>query len=229
MRENTWEKAKDLDRRLPDRLHLALTRYRRGGQWIGRVRRGVAVILLAAAGALALLPERTPATEQRILAVTRDLQIGTILARGDLTLVDVPSAPDGALRSSADAVGKALGAPVRRGEVLTDIRLADGAPPDAGPGRVAVPVSLPDPAVVDLLHPGTHVTVVSLGSDHATGDNTSVAVVVARDAVVLTVVEPADAGLTVSRTRTVLLGVRATEADRVMGAVAAGAVALRFG
>lgn len=229
MRENTWEKARDLDRRLPDRVRLALTRYRRGGRWTGALRRALAVALLIAAGVLALLPEQVPSTDHRIVAVTRDLPVGAILARGDITLIDVRTPPNGAIRTGSDALGRALGAPVRRGELLTDIRLAADAMPDAGPGRVAVPISLPDPAIVDLLRPGVHVTVVSLGADTSMDVGAgSMATVVASNAVVLAIVEPADTGLAAVRTRTVLLGVDAAEADRVMGAAAIGAVALRF-
>ena len=73
-----------------------------------------------------------------------------------------------------------LAGPARRGEVITDVRLAEPVGPDPGPGRVAVPVRPADPAIVDLLGPGMHVAVLVVSE---AGE----ASVLAADAVVLVV------------------------------------------
>jgi hypothetical protein len=111
-----------------------------------------------------------------------------------------------------------LAGPARRGEIITDVRLADPVGPNPGPGRVAVPVRPADPAIVDLLGPGMHVAVVVV-------TEAGEATVQAGDAVVLVVPVKSDRG---STDRPVVLAVPAEAADHIVAATAVGTIALRF-
>jgi hypothetical protein len=173
---------------------------RRGGRLPRTLRRATAAVLVVVAGVIALSPPDPPAGET-LVAVTRDLPVGTRIEADDLQIVHDAAAPDGALRDPATAVGRVLAGPARRGEIITDVRLADPVGPNPGPGRVAVPVRPADPAIVDLLGPGMHV------------------------AVVLVVPVKSDRG---STDRPVVLAVPAEAADHIVAATAVGTIALRF-
>ena len=177
----------------------------------------LAAALVLAAGLIAVAP-RDLATGDPVLVVVRDLPIGTSLQAGDVEVARVPDPPDGAARDPTGVIGRVLAGPVRRGEVVTDVRLVALAGPDPGPGRVAVPVQPADPAIVDLLAAGMRVAVVLVGEDGAP-------TLLAEDAVVLVVAERGDRG---STDRPVVLAVPLETADRIVAAALSGAVALRF-
>lgn len=177
----------------------------------------MAALLLITAGILALAGDPVQPPGTRVLSVSRDLPTGAIIAPSDLVLVSLPAVPDGALRITGQAVGHVLSSPVRRGEVLTDLRLVNSGRPDPGPGRVAVPVRPADPGTVDLLTPGVHVAVLAVAQNGQ-------ATLLAQDAVVLAVPPPSS-----DRTsRLVVLAVPAASADRITAAGVVGTVALRF-
>ena len=134
----------------------------------------VAGLLVALALVLALRPappSGPPAVRTvAVLAAATDLPAGTVLAAADLTRTDLPAplAPDGASRPGTELTGRVLAAPVRRGEVLTDVRVVGpGLWSQVPPGQVAAPVRLADLAVATLLHAGDRVDV--LATDTATG------------------------------------------------------------
>ncbi len=126
----------------------------------------VSVIELAAAlrapdGAL------SPVTVAR-----RDLVAGHVVSADDVTLRGIPSSaiPDGALRQVSLAVGATLTSDVRRGEVLTDARVAVGFSAGLAPGEVATPVRLADGGVAAVLSVGESVDLVATdrdGTSHA--------------------------------------------------------------
>lgn len=126
--------------------------------------------------------------------------------------------PDGAVGDPAQAIGQILAGRARRGEVVTDVRLADPSGPQPGPGRAAVPVRPADPAIADLLEPGMHVAVILVGE---AGEAT----VLATDAVVLVVPDRPDRG---NAERPIVLAVPAESADRIVAAALAGTIGLRF-
>jgi Flp pilus assembly protein CpaB len=117
----------------------------------------------ATAAALGILaPSAAPGVP--VLTAARDLAAGTALAPDDLVLSRVPPAavPDGALGGATEALGRLLAAPVRRGEVLTDVRIAGTALlGEAAEGTLAVPVRLADAAAAALLHAGDRVDVLA--------------------------------------------------------------------
>jgi len=182
------------------------------------VRRALAAALLLAAGVLAVSDRITPVAGTKVLTVARDLAAGTGLTQSDLTSVTLPNVPDGALRSAGQAVGQLLSGPVRKGEVLTDVRLVSAVGPDPGPGRVAVPIRPADPGTVDLLSPGVHVVVLAVPENGQ-------AIVLATDAVVLAVPPPSK---TEPTKRLVVLAVPAPAADRITATGLIGNLALRF-
>jgi len=135
------------------------------------LRRGrllLAAMLLALAG-LTAIPNPSSALDARgvdVLVAARDLTGGLVLTAGDLRTVRLPAAavPAGALAVDGSAVGRTLAGSVRRGEPLTDARVVGPglAMLAGGPGSVAAPIRLADPAVAALLREGDRVDVVAV-------------------------------------------------------------------
>src|SRR6266498_1903323 len=89
---------------------------------------------------------KTEATK-RILAVTRDLPLGTRIKKTDIKLVEVreKDLPRGALFQDKDALDRALLFPINANEVLTNSKLAsvsgaDGVPSTIEAGMRAISV-----------------------------------------------------------------------------------------
>lgn len=192
-------------------------------RWSGRagirrrrtVRRTAALLLLLAAGwSAAQVP--TPGG-QLLVAVTRDLGIGATLTGDDVTLVPSSGAPDGAQTMLDTVIGRRVAHPVRRGEVLTDVRLVGVDGPQPGPGRVALTVRPADPAMSGLLQPGSMVSVVGLS-------DTAGATTLTSSGLVLAVLAAEDRG---PGGTAVLLSVPAADADAVSVGTLAGDIALR--
>lgn len=143
---------------------------REAARLLDRHRRLVAALCAAAAvaaGLAAVAPAPPPTTV--VLAAGADLAAGHAIRPADLQAVALPPAavPSGALRPGARVAGRSVALPVRRGEVLTDVRLV-GSPllsaVTAG-GLVGAPVRIADGAAVALLRPGDRVDV--LGASDA--------------------------------------------------------------
>jgi hypothetical protein len=182
------------------------------------LRRAAAAALVVTAGIMAIIGRPGPLPGVSVLAVVHDLPAGSTLEPADLTALTVTAVPDGALRAPPQALGHLLSAPVRRGELLTDVRLLSATGPNPGAGRVAVPIRPADPGTADLLSPGAHVAVLSVAEN-------GVATLLAADAVVLTIPpalksDPAK--------RLVVLSVPRGVADRITAASITGAIAIRF-
>jgi Flp pilus assembly protein CpaB len=142
--------------------------------------------LLAGSVAFALqaLSPPPPRTES-VLVAARDLAAGTRLTPSDVRRRAVPpsSVPAGVLDAAA---GRILAAPVREGEVLTDVRLLGRSFLDTyTSGSVAAPVRIADAASARLVRPGDIVDVLAAGAA-AEGSPTSIARVVAAAVPVLT-------------------------------------------
>ncbi|WP_241238224.1 SAF domain-containing protein [Nocardioides pantholopis] len=167
---------------LPDRHVSRLRRAARGVRRAVLSRRRLLAAVLAAVAVAAGLQAAAgppPATEP-VLVAARDLDPGRPLAAGDLVEARFAAgtAPAGL---AGDPVGRVLAAPLRRGEPVTDVRLVGPELAAGHPGRVAVPVRLPDPAMAGLLRVGD---VVDLVAADPQGDEPEV---VARDVPVLAV------------------------------------------
>ena len=154
--------------------------------------RGLLAGGLAAGSVAAALGVLAPSTPPGVvvLRAARDLPAGTALSATDVVRSELPrgAVPDGAVRDSSTVVGRLLAAPVRRGEALTDLRLA-GAGLLGSSDLLAVPVRLADAATAALLHAGDHVDVLAAAT---TPGAPAQAQVVVDDAQVLAVPATAD-------------------------------------
>lgn len=243
--------AAALQPRLADRAATALLRFQPGGRRVRSLRRLFAVALLVAAGIMASMSPTSAADGTDVLVTARDLPAGTSLSENDIGVRTVRSPPDGAIsiRSRPDLAGALLSSPVRRGEILTDARIVGDRGPDPGPGRSAIPVSLADPTLAALLSPGMHVVLVRIPDSagwaetghaaeasggastelDAMGTKSPTVRVLAPDAVVLSVTEPAGGGMSGSRSRIIVVSVPGDVADVVTAAAAVGSITIRFG
>jgi Flp pilus assembly protein CpaB len=137
---------------------------------------------------LALTPGQAGSANDPVVVAARDLAPGTVLEAREVTLRALPAqvVPDGAARAPTAVLGRTLAAPVRRGEPLTDVRLAG---PEltrsvsTNPELVSVPLRLADSGVAALLRPGATVDVVTVG------ERQDEPVVLARGARVLAVLD----------------------------------------
>lgn len=142
---------------------------RRPGPWLARHRRLAIAILLCLAAAIAV-HQLTPAPADSVpaLAAARDVPAGTSLTPSDVAEVDVPPGmvAAGSLQAKADAEGKQLAAPLRKGQLLTDTQLlGPGLLAGTPPGSAAVPLRMADPSSIQLVSPGQLVNVVLTGAN----------------------------------------------------------------
>lgn len=206
----------------------ALTRLRQTLQpdWVHTVavRRAVAaaLVLLAALAAWRSDPQGEQADA---VVAARDLTPGTPLRPDDIRVEErlTSTLPDGAQFTPDAVLGSATAGPVRRGEVLTDVRLLGArlAQAVAGPNARVVPLRLADVAVLDLVRAGDVVDV--LGA--STSDAEPIPRVIATGAVVVSVSDRPKS-VTASGDRVVLVALPAAAANAVAGASLVQAVTL---
>jgi pilus assembly protein CpaB len=155
-------------------------------RWLA-IRRITAVLLVLAAGALAVLESfRDAAPTVPMLVAVRDLAPGVTLQAADVEVSRLPASlrPPAALTSPAQVTGRVLASATTTGEPLTRARLVG---PEysrlavGDPNASAVPFRLADPAVADLLTSGVRVDVVTVAPSNTDP------VVLAANATVLTV------------------------------------------
>jgi Flp pilus assembly protein CpaB len=141
------------------RFRLVLYRYRRP---VAAVCAACAVFLLAVT-----LRPTTPQLATVVVAAA-DLPGGTTLAPGDLRIQEVPVdvVLPGAFTEPDDVVGGVLAVAVLAGEPVTTTRMVSGQ--SLADGLLAVPVRLAEPALADLLSPGSEIDLV-LPSGDTTG------------------------------------------------------------
>ena len=147
-----------------------------------------------------------------VLTAARDLPAGTLIGSEDLVSVDFApaSVPAGAAR---DVVGQTLAAPLRRGEPVTDVRLVGPALTTGDPELTAVPVRLPDAAMVALLDVGDRIDLIG------TDPQGSGASVVAAGVPVLALPDaPEDTGGSAQPGGLVVVGAAPTEVTRLTDA-----------
>ena len=167
---------------------------------------GVAV----AAGVQAATAPAPPAVG--VLTAARDLPAGAVIGDDDLVTIEFApgSVPSGA---SGDLVGQTLAAPIRRGEPVTDVRLVGPALTAGDAELIAVPVRLPDAAMVELLDVGDRIDLIG------TDPQSSGASVVAAGVPVLALPRPpTDAGGTDQPGGLVVVGAAPTEVTRLTDA-----------
>ncbi|BDH55970.1 Flp pilus assembly protein CpaB [Tsukamurella sp. PLM1] len=186
----------------------------------------------AAAAALAVLAlviavtSRPSGPQAQVLVAARELGPGGGLTAADLTVRTVPAelAPQDALRSPDDAVGRSVTGPVGAGEILTGRRvLTDRTAGYIRPGARLVPVALQDNATMDLLRPGDVVDVVA--QRKRAGGPDEEPLVLARSATVA-VAPAAQAGR--QQARTAMLAMSEAEAHAVAAAALSSPLSVVF-
>lgn len=129
------------------------------------IRRITAVALTALAGFL--LVRGDPAAHRvSVVVAAHDLAPGRALSAAELrtTAIAASSLPGGAVRETAPLLGATLSAPMRAGEIFTDLRVLGprlAAAATSAPDPRIVPIRLADNAVADILRAGDRVDVVA--------------------------------------------------------------------
>ncbi len=206
----------------------SLTRLRHALQpdWVHTVAaRRVAAGLLVVLAAVAALRTDPRGEYRPAIVAARDLSPGQPLTHDDIRIENHLAAtlPDGT-QSDTDAVsGATVAGPVRRGEVITDVRLLGArlAQSAAGPDARVVPLHLADNAVLDLVRTGDVVDV--LAAPHA--DAGASPRVIATNAIVVSV-SARPSSPTAALDRVVLVALPVTAANAVAGASLVQAVTL---
>ncbi len=206
----------------------SVSRLRRAARGVRRRllarRRLIAAALTAVALAASLrvvAPPQRSGTE--VVVAAHALVAGSTLTDADLARVEVEA--DGVPpRAVADPVGRVLAGPLDAGEVLSETRLVGPALADLAPGRVPVPVRLPDAEMAALLRVGDRVDL--LAADPAAGAGAGAALVAAGvDVLALPAAGAVDAGgVTGLPGRVVVLGVTDADVTKVSQASAASFV-----
>jgi Flp pilus assembly protein CpaB len=180
------------------------------------------LVMLAGIATLRSNPEGGRA---EVVVAARDLSPGAALTPEDVRLEKrlATTVPDGSQGDLGVVVGSTLASPMRRGEVLTDVRLLGTrlAESTAGPDARMVPLHLADNALIDLVRPGDVVDVLAAsGTDSQAGPR-----VMATDAVVV-LVSAKPKAQAADGDRVVLVALPARVANAVAGAALGQAVTL---
>ena len=197
-----------------------ITRIRQALQpdWVHsvRTRRIIAALLVLLAAAAALRSDPAGAHRPAVVA-SRDLDAGTALTAADVRVENRPAAtlPDGTQADAGTVVGALPAGPVRRGEVITDLRLLGPHLTEAaaGPGARVVPLQLAQSAMLDVVRHGDVVDIVAAPKSEAGGNPR----IVATDAVVV-LISPDSGGIGGSGDRVVLVALPAVAATAVAAA-----------
>ena len=189
-----------------------------------RARRLAAAGLVVLAG-LAAVRSNPEGDRRPALIAARDLTPGSTLSADDMRLEKRLTAtlPDGSQSDPGTVVGATLASPVRRGEILTDVRVLGPrlAATAAGPDARIVPLHLADNAVLDLVRSGDIVDILAAPM----ADSDAEPRLVATDAVVVLVSAKAK-GATAANDRVVLVALPAAAANAVAGAALVQTVTL---
>jgi Flp pilus assembly protein CpaB len=193
-------------------------------------RRAAAAALVVLAGVAALRPDPADGRADVVVAA-RDLAPGTALTASDLRVESrsATTIPDGSRDDAGTLAGSTLTGPVRRGEVITDVRVLGSrlAEASAGPDARIVPVHPADAALLDLVRAGDVVDVLTVTDAPGTAraDAQGRPRVVATDAVVVMVSAKAKEP---GREGVVMIALPAPAANEVAGASLSQAITLTF-
>ncbi|KJF21367.1 flagellar biosynthesis protein FlgA [Rhodococcus sp. AD45-ID] len=145
----------------------------------GSAVRKIAALTLAVLG-IALLFRGDPDSDTvQVVTAARDVAPGQLVTDDDLGISEFSAdhLPDGTLTDFADVVGSTVAGPVRRGEIVTDVRVLGSRLARESTGtddaRI-VPVRLADAAVSDIVRSGDIVDVLTVEADtpnEQTNDN----------------------------------------------------------
>ncbi|RJS46377.1 Flp pilus assembly protein CpaB [Nocardioides cavernaquae] len=183
-------------------------------------RRLLAAVLVCLAAFAALRSVAPPPAETvTVLRAGSDLAAGTVLADDDLVEAAVPpdDVPDGVVGSP---VGRQLATPVRRGEVITEVRVVGPGLLRGADGQVALPVRITDGDTVALLRVGDRIDLLS--GDPASAEPVGVTVARGVRVLALPAIDGASQSAVASRGRIVVIQVSPAVAEIVTGHAARG-------
>jgi Flp pilus assembly protein CpaB len=142
------------------------------GRWPRLALAGVC-LLLAAANVVSTRGKAAAARPGApVVIATRDLPAGRVLGRADLAVVrwPQPMLPRGVRSRLAGVVGRRLSGPLTTHEPVTGARLLGrDATTGLANGMTAVPVTVADPRLGDLVHAGDRVDLLAAGNLNAGG------------------------------------------------------------
>lgn len=186
-------------------------------------RRVAASVLVVLAGIAAVRPD-PQGGQVEVVVASRDLPPGTALTADDVSLQSrsARTVPDGTTIDAETVLHSTLTGPVRRGEVLTDVRLLGSRFTEAaaGPDSRVVGIHPADAALTDLVRPGDVIDVVSTAPDDTAG-SAGVPRVLASGGIVVLVSDKGN-----HDDRVVLVALPATAAVAVAGATLTQSVTL---
>lgn len=147
----------------------------------------------------------------KTLVAIKEIESGAVILHKDVALREVPVrlVADGSFRAVSEVIGHIAVGAIRRGEVITDARLA-------GPSLlnesdlVAIVITLSEIANAQLVHAGDHVDVLASQNDSIGGVVSTPAVIVAGDVEVLSTRTHESNGV-------VVLAVSASQAQAIAG------------
>lgn len=183
-------------------------------------RRLLAAVLVGLAAFAALRAVAPPPGETvTVLRAGSDLAAGTVLEDGDLVEVALSpdDVPDGVVGSP---VGRQLATPVRRGEVITEVRVVGPGLLRGADGQVALPVRITDGDTVALLRVGDRIDLLS--GDPASAEPVGVTVARGVRVLALPAIDGASQSAAASRGRIVVIQVSPAVAEIVTGHAARG-------
>lgn len=178
------------------------------------------LVVLAGIAAIRSNPE---GDHVEVVVAARDIAPATALTTDDISLQSrlAATVPDGASADLSAVLGATLAGPVRRGEVLTDVRLLGRrlAGATAGPDARIVGLHPADHALIELVRPGDVVDVVAAPSSDPHADPR----IVATGGIVVLVSDKRNG---TNDDRVVLVALPAAAANAVAGAALVQAVTL---
>jgi pilus assembly protein CpaB len=219
---------------MPGMSRTLLTRWRAIRRRLSWHRRSLAAALTAVAVVTGIAAARpAPPATIDVLVAASDLAGGSALTASDVEVAQVPTqfVPAGALRPPEAALdGRVLAAPMRPGEVVTDVRLVgptvlDGYAPAGGSEIVGTPVRIGDSGAVRLVRPGDRVDVLAAtGSDEFAAQSGAAAVAVVAPGVRVVTVPQEQDDLAVAEGALIVVAT----SERVAEQLAAAAVTSRL-
>ncbi|MBF9520297.1 flagellar biosynthesis protein FlgA [Mycobacterium sp. MHSD3] len=193
-------------------------------------RRIAAAILVLFAAVLAFRPD--PANDRvEVMVAVHDLHPGTILTGDDVRPERRSSTilPDGVSTNAGTIVGATLAGPVRRGEMLTDLRVLGPRLAESAAGKDAriVPVPLGDAATVDMIRTGDIVDILTV-ADRGPGapDIAPPEPAVLATGAVVVLVSPKPSTKGVGTQRVVMVALPPQQANRVAATALVQAITL---
>ncbi|MQY19104.1 SAF domain-containing protein [Nocardia macrotermitis] len=141
-------------------------RHRRPAWLDGTLARRILAAALTALAAFLLLRGDPSARHVEVVVAAHDLSPGRAVTTADLRTAAfiANSVPGGAIREPTPLLGATLSAPMRAGEIFTDLRVLGprlAAAATAAPDARIVPIRLADNAVAEILRTGDRVDVVA--------------------------------------------------------------------